>query len=142
MPSRFVSTDPTLQYPRLLEAMPELVHVTQVNELLDSDNFDIVHDHTTVGPVTAAQRRTPTVVTVHSNPVGEVAAYLSRVDRMVSLVAISHAQRRVAPQLAWHSTIHHGTAALAALRAASVRCDGREAPGGGALASNTNGIRK
>jgi glycosyltransferase involved in cell wall biosynthesis len=27
---------------------------------------------------------------------------------MVSLVAISHAQRRVAPDLNWHSTIHHG----------------------------------
>jgi glycosyltransferase involved in cell wall biosynthesis len=106
--ARFVSTDPKLQYPRLLEALPELVHVTAVNEMLEQDQFDIVHDHTTVGPATAAQRRTPTVVTVHSCPVGEVAAYLSRVDKMVSLVAISHAQRRVAPDLAWQSTIHHG----------------------------------
>jgi hypothetical protein len=32
--ARFVSTTPTLQYGRLLEALPELVHVTRVNELI------------------------------------------------------------------------------------------------------------
>ncbi len=106
--ARFVSTNPELQYPRLLEAMPELVHVTQVNELLAKEHFDIVHDHTAVGPVTASRRAAPTVVTVHSCPVGEVSEYLSRVDKSVSLIAISHAQRRVAPWLAWTSTIHHG----------------------------------
>jgi glycosyltransferase involved in cell wall biosynthesis len=30
------------------------------------------------------------------------------VDDSVSLIAISHAQRRIAPTLAWTSTIHHG----------------------------------
>lgn len=106
--AEFVSTDPKLQFRRLLEAMPELVHITQVNELIAKGDFDIVHDHSTIGPVTAGQREIPTVVTVHNNPVGEVAAYLSRVDHMVSLVAISHAQRRVAPDLNWHSTVYHG----------------------------------
>jgi glycosyltransferase involved in cell wall biosynthesis len=111
--ARFVSTDPKLQFPRLLEAMPELVHITQVNELLaeaarSGHPFDVVHDHSTVGPVTASQRDIPTVVTVHNNPVGEVEAYLSRVDHLVSLIAISHSQRRVAPDLNWHSTVHHG----------------------------------
>jgi glycosyltransferase involved in cell wall biosynthesis len=106
--ARFVSTNPELQYPRLLEALPELVHVTQVNELLTQKQYDIVHDHTTVGPVTATRRTSPTVVTVHSCPVGQVNEYLSKVDRTVSLIAISHAQRRVAPNLAWTSTIHHG----------------------------------
>src|SRR5262245_40442003 len=62
--ARFVSTNPELQYPRLLESMPELVHVTQVNEMLAQERFDVVHDHTTVGPVTAARRKVPTVVTV------------------------------------------------------------------------------
>ena len=71
--ARFVSTNPKLQYPRLLEAMPELVHITRVNELLAHEHFDIVHDHSTIGPVTAAHRDVPTVVTVHSCPVGEVA---------------------------------------------------------------------
>src|ERR1044071_4136009 len=32
--ARFVSTNPELQFPRLLESMPELVHITQVNEML------------------------------------------------------------------------------------------------------------
>lgn len=105
---RFVSTNPELQYPRLLESMPELVHVTQVNEMLAKEHFDVVHDHTTVGPITAPARSAPTVVTVHSCPVGDMAHYLSKVDKTVSLIAISHAQRRVAPKLAWTSTIHHG----------------------------------
>ena len=32
--ARFVSTNDQLQFPRLLEAMPELVHVTEVNEMI------------------------------------------------------------------------------------------------------------
>jgi len=84
------------------------VHVTEVNALLERERFDIVHDHTTVGPVTAAQRSAPSVVTVHGCPTGDLRTYLSHVDDMVSLVAISHAQRRVAPDLDWTTTIHHG----------------------------------
>jgi len=106
--ARFVSTNEELQFQRLLESMPELVHVTQVNEMLERETFDVVHDHTTVGPVTAARRRVPSVVTVHGCPTGELNDYLSRVDDSVALIAISHAQRRVAPNLSWTSTIHHG----------------------------------
>jgi glycosyltransferase involved in cell wall biosynthesis len=106
--ARFVSTNEQLQYPRLLEAMPELVHVTEVNEMISRGSFDIVHDHTTVGPVTAPKRRQPSVVTVHSRPIGELNEYLSRIDDSVSLVAISHSQRRIAPNLNWTATIHHG----------------------------------
>jgi glycosyltransferase involved in cell wall biosynthesis len=106
--ARFVSTDPKLQYPRLLEALPELVHIAHINEMLAKESFDIVHDHSTVGPITAPTRSAPTVVTVHDSPVGKVAEYLSQIDRAVSLIAISQAQRRVAPDLHWYSTIHHG----------------------------------
>jgi glycosyltransferase involved in cell wall biosynthesis len=106
--ARFVSTNPTLQYPRLLESLPELVHVTQANELIEREQFDIVHDHTTVGPVTASRRRAPSVVTVHGCPTGELNTYLSQVDDVVALVAISHAQRRNAPNLSWTATVHHG----------------------------------
>jgi glycosyltransferase involved in cell wall biosynthesis len=106
--AKFVSTHPELQFPRLLESMPELVHVTQVNEILEREKFDIVHDHTTVGPVTASRRRVPSVVTVHGCPTGEVNDYLSQVDKSVALVAISHSQRRVAQNLNWTATVHHG----------------------------------
>jgi glycosyltransferase involved in cell wall biosynthesis len=106
--ARFVSTNRELQYPRLLESMPELVHVTQVNDMLSRQTFDIVHDHTTVGPVTAYERSLPSVVTVHGCPIGELNTYLSQVDQLVSLVAISHAQRHIAPNLRWAATVHHG----------------------------------
>jgi glycosyltransferase involved in cell wall biosynthesis len=106
--ARFVSTNPELQYPKLLQSMPELVHVTEVNKMLERERFDVVHDHTTVGPVTAGHRSAPSVVTVHGCPTGDLRTYLSHVDHMVSLVAISHAQRRVAPDLNWTTTIHHG----------------------------------
>ena len=106
--ARFVSTNPELQFPRLLESMPELVHITQVNEMLEAESFDIVHDHTTVGPVTAGRRKAPSVVTVHGCPVGDLKAYMSQVDRSVALVAISHSQRRMAADLRWAATVHHG----------------------------------
>src|SRR5215475_10188114 len=32
--AHFVSTNSELQYPRLLESMPELVHITEVNRLI------------------------------------------------------------------------------------------------------------
>jgi glycosyltransferase involved in cell wall biosynthesis len=106
--AEFVSTNPELQYERLLESLPELVHVTRANDYLNRGRFDVIHDHTTVGPVTAASRRAPSVVTVHGCPVGELNSYLSHVDDSVTLVAVSHAQRRVAPNLDWGATVHHG----------------------------------
>jgi len=106
--ARFVSTTPQLQYPRLLESMPELVHITAVNEMLEQEHFDVVHDHTAVGPVTAQRRRAPTVVTVHGCPVGDLLTYMSHVDKSTALVAISHSQRRMASGLRWNATVHHG----------------------------------
>jgi glycosyltransferase involved in cell wall biosynthesis len=107
--ARFVSTGPT-RFDRMNEAMPELAHVVRVNELLERDRFDVVHDHTNVGPLSAPQRRVPTVVTVHGCPRGELATYLSRLDRRVGMVAISYAQRRIAPHLPWSAVVHHGIA--------------------------------
>ncbi|HYN93898.1 MAG TPA: glycosyltransferase family 4 protein [Pilimelia sp.] len=105
--ARFVSTGPT-QFGRMNEALPELAHVVRVNELIDRGGFDVVHDHTNAGPLTAPQRRAPTVVTVHGCPRGELSTYLSRLDRRVGLVAISYAQRRIAGHLPWSAVVHHG----------------------------------
>jgi glycosyltransferase involved in cell wall biosynthesis len=105
--ARFVSTGPT-QFGSMNHSLPELAHVVRVNELIERGCFDVVHDHTNVGPLSAPQRRAPTVVTVHNCPRAEQADYLSRLDRRVALVAISYAQRRVAPQLRWSAVVHHG----------------------------------
>ncbi|MFG3699927.1 glycosyltransferase family 4 protein [Micromonospora sp. NPDC047620] len=106
-PAAFVSTVPELQYERLGEALPELAHLARVNHLVDAADFDVVHDHTTIGPLVAGRRAVPTVATVHGNPVGEYGAVLSDTDPGVGLVAISHAQRRLNPRLPWVGTVHN-----------------------------------
>ena len=108
--AKFVSTFTEPQYRRLGQALPELIHVAKTNRLLDPDDFDVVHDHTNAGLLTAAGRPVPTVTTVHGCPSGELGDYLSSVNRAVALVAISHAQRRLRPELGWTATVHHGLA--------------------------------
>ncbi|WP_420884103.1 glycosyltransferase family 4 protein [Micromonospora sp. CPCC 205547] len=103
----FVSTVPELQYERLGEALPELAHLARVNHLVSAADFDVVHDHTTIGPLLAGRRAVPTVATVHGNPVGEYGTVLSDTDAGVGLVAISHAQRRMNPGLPWVGTVHN-----------------------------------
>ncbi len=105
--ARFVSTVPRLQYERLGEALPELAHLARVNHLVGPGDFDLIHDHTTIGPLVAGRRAVPTVATVHGNPVGEYGTVLSDTDHGVGLVAISHAQRRLNPRLPWVGTVHN-----------------------------------
>ncbi|MGC4803534.1 glycosyltransferase [Micromonospora sp. DT233] len=105
--ARFVPTCPDIQYPRLGESLPELAHLAQVRHLVDPAEFDLVHDHTTIGPLVAGRRAVPTVATVHGNPVGEYGVVLGDADRGVGLVAISHTQRRLNPTLPWLGTVHN-----------------------------------
>ncbi|MFV2018599.1 glycosyltransferase family 4 protein [Micromonospora sp. LOL_023] len=108
--ANFVSTVRELQSDRLGHSLPELVHLARADRLIEDDTFDVVHDHTTVGPLAAAQRRVPTVVTVHNSPDGELGEYLRGIDRAVALVAISYSQRRVGAGLPWAATVHNGLA--------------------------------
>ncbi|MDG4783586.1 glycosyltransferase family 4 protein [Micromonospora sp. WMMD961] len=103
----FVSTVPEVQYERLGESLPELAHLARVNRLITAADFDVIHDHTTIGPLVAGRRAVPTVATVHGNPVGEYGDVLSDVDPGVALVAISHAQRRLNTDLPWAGTVHN-----------------------------------
>ncbi|MEU9506947.1 glycosyltransferase family 4 protein [Micromonospora sp. NPDC048170] len=105
--AEFVSTVPELQFERLGEALPELAHLARVNHRVRAGDFDVVHDHTTIGPLIAGHRAVPTLATVHGNPVGEYGDVLSETDRGVGLVAISHAQRRLNPGLPWAGTVHN-----------------------------------
>jgi glycosyltransferase involved in cell wall biosynthesis len=106
--AEFVSTVAETQHERLGQSLPELAHVGRADQLIDEGGFDVVHDHTIVGPVSAARRRVPTVATVHGCPTGETADYLRSVDPTVALVAISHAQRRLGSGLPWTTTIYNG----------------------------------
>jgi len=106
--ARFVGTVAEVQHHRLGQALPELAHLARVNRLISPESFDIVHDHTTVGPFAAAERSVPTITTVHGRPTGELREVLSDVDPGVGLVAISHTQRRLAPELPWTATVHNG----------------------------------
>src|SRR3989440_7478437 len=79
--ARFVSTTGELQYPRLGELMPAVLHTARVNRLIAQGDFDVVHDHTTDGPLSAPARRPPTLVTVHGDPNGEDGGYLPALGR-------------------------------------------------------------
>src|SRR5262245_48664876 len=43
--AKFVSTTPTLQFPRLGETLPDVLHTARVHRLIAAGDFDIVHDH-------------------------------------------------------------------------------------------------
>jgi glycosyltransferase involved in cell wall biosynthesis len=105
--ARFVSTDPEPQFRRLGEVMPSVLHTARVNRLLAEGDFDIVHDHTTDGPMTAPTRRTPTVVTVHGPVDGEFGDYFEALGDTVRLVAISKTQRQERPNLPWARTVYN-----------------------------------
>lgn len=103
----FVSTVAEVQYERLGESLPELAHLARLKRMITPADFDVIHDHTTIGPLVAGRRAVPTVATVHGNPVGEYGDVLGDVDEGVALVAISHAQRRLNSTLPWAGTVHN-----------------------------------
>ncbi len=88
-------------------AMPEVILAAEAARVLDELDLDVVHDHSLAGPLLARGRAIPTVVTVHGPVTGENGDYLARLGRTVDLVAISDAQRRLAPHLNWVGTVHN-----------------------------------
>jgi glycosyltransferase involved in cell wall biosynthesis len=106
--ARFVSTMPDEQYPRIGDETVAALHTARVNILLNSGRFDVIHDHTVSGPLTALGRAAPTVVTAHGPAEGDLGGLYGAVSHSVSLVAISDAQRRARPDFSWAATIHHG----------------------------------
>jgi len=106
--ARFASTMPEVQHRRIGEELPAALHTARVNRLLAAGRFDVIHDHTVVGPLTAAQRPAPTVVTLHGPACGELGDVFASVGGPASLVAISQAQRSARPDLPWLATVYHG----------------------------------
>ena len=99
----------TLEVPptgRLGEVLPELVHAAHLANLLEELHVDVIHDHSAAGPLGAARRAAPTVLTAHGPVDGELGAYYRQLG--LPLVAISDFQRvKAAPDLPWVGTVHN-----------------------------------
>jgi glycosyltransferase involved in cell wall biosynthesis len=93
---------------RIGAAVPELRHVIAAYEALSG--FDVVHDHSMIGPVLAPERYPdlPVLTTIHGPFNEELAAVYRDVTRSVPLVCISDAQRRSAGDVPVRAVIHHG----------------------------------
>lgn len=104
---KFLSTTEEQPSERLGEVMPELVHGAKLAGMLEELDADVIHDHTMAGPLMARGRLTPTVVTAHGPVTGDFGEYFTALGDTVHLVAISRAQRHMAPHLAWSATVHN-----------------------------------
>jgi glycosyltransferase involved in cell wall biosynthesis len=104
---RFLATYRQPPAEQLGDPVPEVVHAAQVAQLLEDLNADVVHDHTLAGPLLARGRGAPTVITVHGPASGERGTYYRALGSTVNLVAISDAQRAMAPRLPWAATVHN-----------------------------------
>lgn len=105
--AHFRRTLPTPQFENIAMALPEAHHTARVQQILDNEEFDVIHDHTIAGPMMAPYRKAPTVTTVH-RPVSEVGDFYSTLGNDVNLVSVSHSQRAPRPDLNWLGTVHNG----------------------------------
>jgi glycosyltransferase involved in cell wall biosynthesis len=95
------------EHERIGSVVPELRHIMAAYEAVR--DFDVVHDHTVMGPVYA--QRFPdlrVVTTVHGPFNEELIDIYGRIADRVPLIGISHAQGRAAPQIPIARVIHHG----------------------------------
>jgi glycosyltransferase involved in cell wall biosynthesis len=95
------------EHERIGMVVPELRHIMAAYEAVK--DYDIIHDHTVMGPV-YAQRfpDTKVVTTVHGPFNDELIDIYGRIADTVPLIAISHAQSKPAPQIPIARVIHHG----------------------------------
>lgn len=92
---------------RIGMAVPELRHVAAAYDAVR--DFDIVHDHSVAGPFYSALFPELPVVTTNHGPFNdELFDLYRRVGHRVPIVAVSHAQRRTAPEVPVARVIHHG----------------------------------
>jgi glycosyltransferase involved in cell wall biosynthesis len=104
---QFISTMDELQHPSLGDYLPAVLHAARVETLLRQHHYDVIHDHSPVGPLSAVHRVAPTVVTVHGPVDGKLGDLLESVSSAVRPVAISQAQRR-SRMLPWAGTVYNG----------------------------------
>ena len=93
---------------RMGAAVPELRHVIHAYERVA--DFDVVHDHTVMGPVYAAGRTgLPLVVTTNHGPFNEELSDIYRsIGTETPIIAISDSQAASADGVPIAAVIHHG----------------------------------
>ena len=88
-------------------AAMELRHLIHAYDAVQ--DYDLVHDHTVVGPVYAARFPRLRVVTTNHGPFNDELTDIYRsVAQRVPIIAISHAQAETAVDLPIARVIHHG----------------------------------
>ena len=92
---------------RIGAAAIELRHVIAAYDAVQG--YDVVHDHTLMGPLYAERYPDLHVVTTIHGPFNdELRAIYGRMASRVPIVAVSHAQRKPAPDIPIARVIHHG----------------------------------
>lgn len=100
---------PAAQMPRIGQIDCELQHLVDGYEAMWNWGADIVHDHTTIGPLVAQTNGAGVVATTNHGPFDTEAASLFRVlAGRVPVVAISRDQASRAPMGWVTAVIHHG----------------------------------
>jgi glycosyltransferase involved in cell wall biosynthesis len=113
----FTTGDSTCPVPRrwlyptalgtVAEPLEELRHVERAYR--DLAGLDVIHDHTISGAVLrAAPACPPVVTTVHGELTPALRPRYAAAAERVRVIAISHAQRRTAPEVPVAAVIHHG----------------------------------
>ena len=98
---------PEAEHIRIGMVVPELRHVMAAYDAVH--DYDIIHDHTLMGPVYAQCFPDARVVTTVHGPFNEELGELyRRIAGRVPLIAISEAQRKPVPDIPMARVIHHG----------------------------------
>jgi glycosyltransferase involved in cell wall biosynthesis len=96
--------------PPIIDAAPDEEAFHTLAAFLNRDEFDLVHDHTRLGPTFAAltPHGPPVVHTLHGLWTPGLKQKLSLVHNRVHLVAISHAQQRHNESVRYAGVVHNG----------------------------------
>ena len=98
---------PAAEGTRIGMVVPEIRHVIHAYEAVQ--DCDVVHDHTMMGPFHSERYPGLPVATTIHGPFNEELSDIYRANaERVPIVAISHAQRRAAPDIPIARVIHHG----------------------------------
>ena len=98
-------------YPKALPEKIGMAHIEIPHVMAPyfrAREFDIIHDHTALGPMVANFIDTPVVMTLHGPFTDENREYFASIGHRLKFIAISDYQRSCYPELNYAATIHHG----------------------------------